>query len=131
MHRGGMEEKQVGRRSLPCNFTLIELLIVIAIIAILASLLLPALNSARDRARAVQCSGNLKQIGLAANQYRADFDGYITPPTWEGGESVGAPGLYSTNYHWDFTFGRNYMKYPTDNWRGKWKAFQCPDDSPR
>ena len=37
MHRGGMEEKQVGRRSLPCNFTLIELLIVIAIIAIVVA----------------------------------------------------------------------------------------------
>ena len=113
------------------TFTLIELLVVIAIIAILAGMLLPALKKAMGMARSIQCAGNLKQIGLAANQYRADFDGYITPPTWEGGGSVGMPVLYSTNYHWDFTFGRDYMKYPADNKRGKWKAFQCPDDSPR
>ena len=67
------------RRMKTSIFTLIELLIVISIIAILAAMLLPALNTARKKAYGIQCLSNLKQLGLAQIQYADSYNGWSTP----------------------------------------------------
>jgi prepilin-type processing-associated H-X9-DG protein/prepilin-type N-terminal cleavage/methylation domain-containing protein len=106
------------------SFTLVELLVTIAIIAILASMLLPALKNARNLARRMECAGNLKQVGTATLMYASDYKGLL--PAY--GKVFETP-ICSKAYWFAYLsyYYLNNHKYQTLTSDGK--AFVCPMDS--
>ena len=129
------------------GFTLIELLVVIAIIAILAALLLPALAAAKQRAQAIDCMNNTKQLTLAWTIYATDNYGTLVPnvdgvgsPNFAG-ESANAPcwvaGVLSLAFSLDNTniaMLIDHVSYPYGAYLGSYMsknfaAFKCPSDT--
>ncbi|NLO72954.1 MAG: type II secretion system protein [candidate division WS1 bacterium] len=102
------------------GFTLIELMVVIAIIVVLAALLFPVFNATRQKARETNCLSNLHQLGVALKAYMADERLYPPPPAYDPGDPTGTPPREPRYYG---GFSALYPDYVTDL-----NLLLCPED---
>lgn len=115
-----------SRRPRSAGFTLVELLVVIGIIALLISVLLPALQSARKSAVRVQCSSNVRQIVLAMTLYAGDNDGRY--PTLIGTDAIRSWGSYATAL--SSTEPRGHGMLFEGGYLPSWSLLYCPGRDP-
>jgi prepilin-type N-terminal cleavage/methylation domain-containing protein len=116
-------------------FTLIELLVVISIIALLISILLPALTSARDTARSALCLSNMRQLGIAFNNYATDLDGWLPYGSQRDNTTAfkNATPLAASGHHtWDDMIDWHLNEERTDWGRtvDPSPMIRCPNDGP-
>lgn len=110
------------------RFTIIELLIVIAVITILASLLLPALNRARETAMAISCTNRLKQFAYAAAGYQQDNNDYIVPSYMKGMVNNAKATFYWFGLLGGYYSGPDYgVKYSPSNIKPS-SPYWCPSE---
>ena len=111
-----------------CGFTLIELLIVIAIIAILASLLFPSLGKAKARSQSVACLNNLKQLVTAWVLYADDHHDTLPPNLWDGVNPGSIPGSWVLGDAWYDTTPSNIVQGVLFKYTQAPGIYRCPSD---
>ena len=146
--RGGFMERLYDQRS---GFTLVELIVVIAIIAILIALLLPAVQAVREAARRIQCTNNLRQIGLAIQNYESSQAVYpasaiVDPPLpsppneyplrldLQSGKMIGwavliLPQLEQVSLYDQFDFQRTLFDQPNEPQENIFSTMLCPSET--